>query len=636
MCGFLIFSTYAKDIRLHNLSECEIYAAVYEHPIVPFYTGKVIRKTTVHTVDPLAFSIINRPQSAIGVNRKLAIACNPNMLPESLSAKDFNELSFIGIGGLGIRIFDNFYVAQKAGEMLLYNPVTLKLSDIKKDIIKNAERMFEAYRANLAKNSTLVTENPYKDKQARVRVSDELCDQEKAYLEKRIPKVKEALEAFLETELNGSYIPKIAFINSGGGVRSMIACTGFHVGAQDIGLLDTVTYDVGLSGGSWLLALWIQSGLDIHAFKTLLRDLVSQDLRLVDAQEARLFLDALLVRFGLHQPVTLVNSWGALIANRYLSMYGDKRQQVLWSDVAQQVSDARVPFPIFAATNGAVAESHENRPKIPWFEITPFEVGGVGNWLGNVFVPTWAFGRCFNNGVSIDTAPQLDLGNIMGMCGSAFAFSLSRGYEKIVKNLPVTGAIAELLLSKVDQDTIGKKRFTVGKVCNFTKGMPEAATRDHDNLRMVDGGVAFNLPYPPVSGHGARKADILVFFDASNYIERKSVSNLQMMQHYAKNYGLKFPPIDIKKLEKSEIAIFKDDSDPTVPLVIYMPRMLKKGIQYPSEVPKNFSTDFTTARFAYTHKDFDALSAVMATNIKISKELIVKAIRDYIQLNGGL
>jgi len=633
----MISFTFSKDVRVHNITNKLLYAAIYYRPFL--LDKRVKRKQSVIAIDSLAFCMKNLPPQKLKSNRYLAVATSEHDLPEFMDKEAFDGLCAIGVGaGTGGLVFDAFYIVDKYGILKAYDPLSFKILDIKDTLIKNIKEIFDGYRFSLAKHASIVTENKYKNDVAHIRVSKQLCDQEKAYLDARIPKVKDALEKLLNKKLNGSYVPKIALINSGGGARSLVSCIGFHIGAQEIGILDAITYDVGLSGGAWFVALWMQSGKDIHAFKQLMQPLMQNDLFISDTANAKLFADALIVRFGLRQPVTLVNSWGALIANRYLSMYGDKRHQMMLSDIAEHIKDGSVPFPILSTTGGYVPESFENRPKVPWCEFTPYEIGGVGDWLGNAFVPTWAFGREFEKNQSIDNTPELDLGGLMGICGSAFAFSFARGYDKKIKDLPIIGAFTDHLLSKVNQDTqysIGKKRFTVGKVHNFAKDVFGASVAGHRHLKMVDGGISFNLPYPPVSGHGARKADMLILCDASSSIERKGPTNLYMIEKYAREHNLKFPKIDAKRVAQQVVSVFKDESDPEVPLVIYLPRIVAEGLSYPNEVPEGFSTAFKTSKFAYNKKEFDALSAVTETNIMACKDLLIKEISAHINRNSG-
>lgn len=623
----------ADLIRLHNVVDQPLYAALYQKKL---FSDSFKRVGAVTSIAPLAFSELTRPSWGIDRSRYLAVATSEAGLGALVDKDHFDHLASIGIGTSSVgRIFSDFYVLKKQDSLKLYSSVTLTLSDIKQTVLNNLEKTFDAQRLSVVKNSSLVIENPYKDTIAHVRVDNNLCDQEIAYLIKREPHVKEALQALLQQELNGSYIPKIAFISSGGGMRALTSAIGFHLGAQEMGLLDALTYDVGLSGGAWFVALWMYSGLSVQAFKEMMQPLVQKDLMLRNKQEAMLFAESLLVRLGLKQPVTLVNSWGALLANRYLAPYGDKRHQVLWSDVAERIQDGLRPFPILTAVSGNFAESLTTRPIIPWYEFTPYEVSVVGHALKDASVPTWAFGRTFNNLVSIDSVPAYDLGLIMGICGSAFAFSFARGYEKKIQKLPIIGTLFDFILSQMDKETIGKKRITVGKVPNFAKGYAGFVNNNDAYLKMVDAGIAFNLPYPPVSGASARSADVFIFCDASGNIEERGAENLYLIEQYARAHHLKFPHIDVKRLHTQMISVFKDESDPTVPLVIYISRSAMPNVDYPSSVPAQFSTNFSTAKFAYSQQEFDALSAVTQTNMLVSKERIVQELLEYIQRNGG-
>ena len=144
-------------------------------------------------------------------------------------------------------MFDNFYISSDfAGSLKGHNTLTWQ-----------PFKLLDEYEKSLIKSSPLINNNPYKKQVAYVRVGDLVGQGEQAYLDVRLPRVKAALRKFLGKKLNGSFIPKIALINSGGGARALIACLGWHVGAQEIGLLDAVTYDIGLSGGAWFVGTWI-------------------------------------------------------------------------------------------------------------------------------------------------------------------------------------------------------------------------------------------------------------------------------------------------------------------------------------------------------------------------------------------
>ena len=91
---------------------------------------------------------------------------------------------------------------------------------------------------------------------------------------------------------------------------------------------------------------------------------------------AKQMLDAILIRDALDQPITLVNSWGALIANRYLEPYGNKAQTLLFSDQVSKIKYGKFPFPILTAVSGYSADFYTNRDiGTHWFEFTPYLSG---------------------------------------------------------------------------------------------------------------------------------------------------------------------------------------------------------------------------------------------------------------------
>ena len=80
---------------------------------------------------------------------------------------------------------------------------------------------------------------------------------EKEFLVARKKKSHQALEKFLGIKIKPNKIPTIAFCTSGGGYRSMVGTCGALLGADQIGLLDIVTYISCLSGSAWGVYPWL-------------------------------------------------------------------------------------------------------------------------------------------------------------------------------------------------------------------------------------------------------------------------------------------------------------------------------------------------------------------------------------------
>ncbi len=610
-------------ITIHNKTDDTIFVRIYCEPI--FSNGKA-QAGDLYEIPVNGSQQLIRPEKQMNCTRHLAFARDRNLLAKELSKKSFQKLASIGIGlTTAGRMFDNFYVTSEKGFLKGFNTLTW-----------HPYQLLFGYEQSLLKDSALVKSNPYKDRVAQIRIGTDVCPEEKEYLKKRELQVKIALEKFLGKNLNGSFIPKIAFINSGGGARALISSLGWHIGAQEIGLLDAVTYDIGLSGGSWFISCWLVSGKQPSEFKQLMQPLMNKELypsgNRFSPDELKEFFNALMIRDALHQPTTLVNLWGALLANRYLAPYGSKRQEMLFSTLGQQL-DGNKPLPIVTAISGHISDLRSNRKFIDWFEITPFEVGAIGDWLGNAHIPTWGFGRVYDKkGVSKDNNPQYDIGLIMGICGSAFAISYARTYEETIKAgaasitmFETSGdKIADMIIDKFLPEDIQKlaieKRLSVAKVPNFAKDVSKSMVKD-EQLRLVDAGIAFNLPIPPAL---ERKADMLILFDASESV--KMAPELQVAEQYIRARGYKFPSLIFDGIEKRPATIFVDEKDKQVPVVVYMPNTDPTG---------KLNTSFDVTKFNYSPAEFNMLSGVTESNMKASKELIKKALIDLIERHNG-
>src|SRR5579862_1036295 len=412
-----------------------------------------------------------------------------------------------------------------------------------------------------------IINNPYKDAVATVRVGNNLHPDEAAFRSKRAPKVKVALEKLLGRSLDGKKVPVIACVGSGGGYRAMLCTTGSMVGAEKIGLCNAVTSITALSGSTWALGPWMATGWTWADFRVYLEGIVIRNIFQVGPDVARHIADVFATKLAFNQSVTTVDLFGALLANRLLDGFGEDRQLQYLSHQAAKVKDGNHPYPIYTATDGSekvVEDAH-------WYELTPHEVGAASF---GVYVPTWAYGRAFYGGGSLDFAPEQTLGFILGTCGSAFAVHAGFVWDSFAASL------SNAMLKQVMEDYViaplkGKRIFWA-EVNNFMKGIPNiphaySNLTTRDTLKLVDAGLTFNLPYPPISGERPdRKSDVIFMLDAS---AGSIPGELKKVEQYARRHNLKFPKIDYTDLDKKTFAVFKDEKDAAVPVVIYMPRI---------------------------------------------------------------
>lgn len=483
-----------------------------------------------------------------------------------------------------------------------------------------------------------IVNNPYQNVVATVRIGNNLPPQEIAYRAKRAPKVKVALENLLGRSLDDKEIPIIALIGSGGGYRAMLCTTGFLTGAEKIGLWDAATYITALSGSTWALGPYMMMGWSWADFKVYLEGVVIKNIYKINSTDARYIADVFATKLAFNQSVTTVDLFGALLANRLLHGFDNKRQTLYLSQQASRIEDASRPYPIYTAIDGSEKVVHDAH----WYEFTPYEVGAAAF---GVYVPTWAFGREFFEESSLDFAPEQTLGFILGTCGSAFALHLGFVWDELIED--ISNNILKSLMEKHVIAPLKGKRVFWAEVNNYMKGIVDipnayANLQTRETLKLVDAGIAFNLPYPPVSGERPeRKADVMIFLDSS----AGSIANeLKKTEKYARKHGLKFPLIDYTDLEKKTFAVFKDETDFSVPVVIYMPRTSDELLWQENklkpefnmygdiegfdmeECTRKFGQVCNTLNFEYSEEQAQQVMNQMEFNMVVNKDNIIEVL----------
>lgn len=583
---------FADRLTISNETDVQLYAAVYYVP----YFGKINRASEIVSMPPGANVKLDRPGQKIGSDRELlvvpAIAQLPSTFTKSslkavgskpdtarinvgqLQGKRFyigvekDLLRFYTIGQWEQRGKDGVIAAAKAKRATLLAATKAQFSRAYNAVVPDV--VTEQVKKTVLAGVRSYWVSPYEKQVAQVRTGNGISSEERAVLGKRMQKTRVAMEAKLGKI---SRPPKIAVVASGGGYRAMIFTIGFLVGAQKTGLLDMTTWMSALSGSTWAMGTWLQNNAQkgrvapdqfrsqffpmIHD-KGLETDLGTSNLK---------YINNLLLTGGVFgKPFTLVNLYGALLANRLFKNFGEKRQTLRLSDQQSLINTGDFPVPIYTAVSG-----EKGQPEYYWYAFTPWEVsmepwtkGGTG-----ISVPTWGYGRKFRNGTSTGYMPEQSLGFQFATFGSAFAADVQTIYE----NMNVESDFTNKIIKKIiDVSKTSDTRLTWAAVPNFGRGIAASPLRANDGLQLVDAGLAFNLPYPPVSGMRAeRTPDIIIFVDASADI--KGVGEFKKVEKYARQKGLKFPPIDYTMAEKKGVSIHVDSKDPSVPVVIYVPRI---------------------------------------------------------------
>jgi phospholipase A2 len=415
-----------------------------------------------------------------------------------------------------------------------------------------------------------------------VRVSNELCDEEKMFLRKRKKHTIRALARYLdipEGKIHEDDVPTIAICGSGGGLRALVAGSASYLSAREAGLFDCVTYTAGVSGSCWLQTLYYSSiahqshGKLIQHLKNRLGVHIAYPpaaFDLINSAPTNKFLLSGIVEKLKGVPDAdfgIVDIYGMLLAARLLVPKGElsvDAEDLKISNQRKYIDRGQNPLPIYTAVrheiplaeqNGSTVEEAalkaQNEAYFQWFEFTPYEF-----WCEELAagIPTWAIGRRFENGRSLWrenglALPELRIPLMMGIWGSAFCATLSHYYREIrpvMKTLTGFGGI-DAMISERDGDLVKVHPIDPATIPNFALGMkdrlpastPESILKS-THLQLMDAGMSNNLPIYPLLRPG-RDIDVIISFDASADV--KTDNWLSVVDGYARQRGIKGWPI---------------------------------------------------------------------------------------------
>lgn len=187
-----------------------------------------------------------------------------------------------------------------------------------------------------------------------------------------------------------------------------------------------------------------------------------------------------------------------------------------------------------------------------WFEMTPYEIGcdEIEAW-----VPTWGFGRPFEEGKSTMQLPEQSLALLLGLCTSAPAGPLTSYLATISRNLP-PGFLGDSIHSMARAVTRfwGKKGTAEFEnhhplhACNnhnpmfhYTKVEPgqgrPPGLENSPRIHLIDSGMDNNCP-TYVLLHPKRGADVVINMDASSDVQKDTFSD--RVNQIGSRRGMKF------------------------------------------------------------------------------------------------
>lgn len=611
-------------VTVHNKTPRDLYYAIYYIGVdFPFMeTPKAVLSTPVQFLETESSGIIQRPPRKVGYDRELVFVEDKELLKPEITKLDLEKYHAKNVGNLQ---GDVFYIGDKEAEF--YGYTTAEWNIVEPIILKARTAVINQLPA--------ISQDANRSTVARVRAGNDLPAEERQYIAQRMPRIKQALERIVNTSLDGKKIPRVAIVCSGGGYRAMLYTTGALVGADKIGVLDATQYLIGLSGSTWAIGGWILSGMTIAAYHEWLVKNIYHGLARINSNDARLIGDSLLTKYFFDEPFDVVDLYGSLIANELFAEKGELKQRMTLSAHAEKMRAMQAPFPIYTAI---AAESLASESL--WYEFTPFEVGAT--WIGpnGLYVPSWAFGRRFKNGTSVNFAPEQNFGVLMGTFGLAIGITIDRLIKEIGLQDKVQTTFVKNIIKRILEEH-GERRLTSSDFANYTYQMMGSKYANSPILKQVDAGIHINLPYTPVMGERPeRQADIIFFVDASGGDIGK---DLKATEDFARSKGFKFPAIDYAAATKRVPTMFKDDSDPQTPIVIYVPRIIDRQMINERRAQPGFkeiipavenlnveecikSGPCSTFNFKNTEAQARAMTGLGMINMMATKDLFAQAI----------
>ncbi|KAI1760845.1 FabD/lysophospholipase-like protein [Hypoxylon sp. FL1150] len=425
---------------------------------------------------------------------------------------------------------------------------------------------------------------------AKVRVSDELCNEEKEFLARRKKVTTAALAKYLdldEKDIHPDDVPTIAMCGSGGGLRALVAGTGSMLATQEDGLFDCVTYTSGVSGSCWLQSLFHSTLTDRRLDRIVdhLKARIGVHIAyppaafssVTTSPTSKLLLSSLVEKLkgDPKAHIGLVDVYGILLAARLLVPKGElgvNERDFKLSNQRQYIKYGQHPMPIYTAVRHEIPDiaadiskasiaTQERAREIArqeawfqWFELTPYEFFCEEF---NAGIPTWALGRRFNNGEDVPPEgkdfhlPELRMPIMMGIFGSAFCATLSHYYREVrplVKSLTGFATVDEMIYG-YNEDLEKVHPIDPAQIPNFTYNM-EGKLRfttpttiyNNEYIQLMDAGMSNNLPIYPLLRPG-RDVDMIVAFDASADV--KTDNWLSVADGYARQRGVKGWPIGV-------------------------------------------------------------------------------------------
>ncbi|GET01214.1 cytosolic phospholipase A2 beta-like [Rhizophagus clarus] len=516
--------------------------------------------------------------------------------------------------------------------------------------IKNFHEIFEAFKdleskkyQDKLKDKSL---HPEIENDVEIRNSKDLCREEKDFLKERKEQIKSSFAKYVGVnieEIDVDDIPVIAFAGSGGGFRAMIANAAFLRATQSSGLYDCGIYSAGVSGGCLSIA---QQYTSLHATKS------NPVQNLLDHLKTRLTVEltfgGLFEKKYANLEERIIDIFGSLLAVKLLlgkDPKKDPNRQEPGEDLQSQdfklshqkryLEGGTRMMPIYTSVEeGKKKPGSEDVVVYDWYEFTPFEIGSDKY---DAWIPTWAFGREFKSGKSINNSPEQNISQLLGMFGSApcaplknyletFKDTIHSGWTKD-KVTSLGREFGSLLGANMKDEIEDQNLFHPAD--NYYHGFDANQLK----FKLLDSGVSDDLPLYPLSRPN-REVDIIIAFDTSGTVNKHKKFEENQKRH-ASYRGIKIEERDVKS-KYCEIYNYylpvesKDDSKYTAHLCtfFYIPYLPNDKVKKIDKVNENFNPckDFFMTKFTYSEEEVNLMISLAEKNWLEAAEEKVKPI----------
>ncbi|CAJ2503449.1 Uu.00g108430.m01.CDS01 [Anthostomella pinea] len=459
---------------------------------------------------------------------------------------------------------------------------------------------------------------------ALVRPATSISLNEAGYVSARKKKADKALAAWLKKQGNfsNSSQPTVGFTSSGGGYRALL-CTAGVVQALDgrdsnfttSGLYQALTYEAGLSGGSWFLSSlagnnwptvsYLRDNLWEQAFQNSL--LVPANLLSISGlTEYAAVTTELAAKEAAGYPATIVDPYGRLLSYQLLQgADGGVATRLSGLTKLSNFTSHNVPYPIITTTgvNGTGAQC------VPPFsaliyEFHPYEYGSWDTGIA-AFSQTAYMGTKLTNGEptisGACTAHYDNLGYIFGTSSDVF-YDVCAVIEPSNSSSSGLQNVLEGIVNDVHEPDF-QDLFGV-YVNPFYKYPGSPMVKDEEVLTMVDGGATDqNNPIWPFIQPAGRSVDVLIVNDNSADNTDNFPNGTEIIQTYqnAEAAGLTLmptiPPVDtfVSQGLNKRATFFGCNETDTV-FIVYLPNV---NYTYDSNKP--------TSKVQYAVAETDAM-----------------------------